>query len=509
MRGEVTSILTPVGRRTPGVLVLTAALLLTTRAVEAQTTPVVATDRAEYLLGSTVHVLGTGFAPGEAVTLQVHRATTILEQGHAAFDPVQLLADGTGRVAWTWSLVDGIGINFYAVAVGATSGPAAEPAAFHRVAHLRTDKRVYSPGNTAHVTGVGFAPGSAVVVSMEAAQPLVPGPVTADASGRIATAFTVDANPNAASHRVEAFAGVDAYSWLSAMAGFDVTGALVPDDGGPNDVPQTWFHWREDDLLYFRSAFRRDITPRALDVTIGWNASWMYSYNIPTIYLDTNGNGRIDVAIAHEVEGDPIDNRRFAFPYSCDDSSVTTCANWNYLPGTAGQSWFMATQGTIAQNLVVALPALGLPADADEPVIVNVCESAGDCVVTPGSGFLSLEVTIPAGTATTPLTVNLAAGTARSGASSWTITPAPLKQGAQGGVSHVSMAPGSYELNAEVPAGWMLTAAGCRVSRNAVSSTSPPVAGPATAALAGVVIEPGQVTRCKFVAEPAAQPTWQ
>lgn len=472
----------------------------------AQTPPVVATDHPEYLVGSTVTITGAGFAPGEEVTVQVRRTSLFFEQGRQAFAPVQTLADAAGRVTTTWTLGEGLGVNFLVWAAGATSGPAQEPASFHRVAQLRTDKRQYRPGEIAQVTGVGFGPGRSVTVTMEAAQPLAPGPVTADAQGRIAATFLV--NADALAHRVEAFSIVDDSSWLSAMAGFAEDGVTVVDDGGVGDVPRTWYHWREDDLLYFRSAFRRDLATRALDVTIGWNATWMASYETPTIFLDTNGNGRIDVAVANEVEGDPIDNRRTAFPYSCDDSSAITCGQWNYLPGSVGQAWFKAAQGTLAQNLLIPLPAIGLAPNAEEPVIVNVCGGgSGDCVVTPGSGFLTLEVTVPAGHATAAFPLALATGASTSGASSWTITPRLLRTGAAGAVSRIPMAPGTYQLDAAVPAGWTLVDAGCRPAGPVAPAEPLPVAGPASASLPDVVVLPGMITTCKLVATPAVQTT--
>jgi hypothetical protein len=293
------------------------------------------------------------------------------------------------------------------------------------------------------------------------------------------------------------------------MTGFVEGGVTVVDDGGAGDVPHTWQHWREDDLLYFRSAFRRDLATRVLDVSIGWNATFMNSHNIPTIYLDTNHNGRIDVAVETEVEGDPIDNSRTAFPYSCDDSSAIACGQWNYLPGSVGRSWFKATQGTLVQNLPIPLASIGLAPNADEPVVVNVCHAGGaiDCVVTPGSGFLTLEVTVPAGHATAPFPLALATGASTSGASSWTITPRLLRTGAAGAVSRIPMAPGTYQLDAVVPAGWTLVDAGCRPAGPVAPAEPLPVAGPASASLPDVVVLPGMITTCKLVATPAVQTT--
>ena len=208
--------------------------------------------------------------------------------------------------------------------------------------------RRYAPGDTAHISGSGFRPGAPVTVSMEHAQPTAPGPATADALGRFNATFVVDANPSAPSHRVRAWGAVDAHSVINAMAGFAEGGTTLVDDGGPEDVPRGsyWSHWRENDLLYYRFSFRKDISPRVLDVTVGWNASWISpSYNLPTIFLDTNHNGRIDLAVTGEVEGDPIDDSRSTFPYVCDDTSAITCVGWADAPGNGGRSWYKPTAG--------------------------------------------------------------------------------------------------------------------------------------------------------------------
>ena len=259
--------------------------------------PVVTTDQREYPLGATVHILGSGFAGNETVTVKVHRTSALYESG-PAFEPFVVEADATGHFSAPWQLVDGIGVNFRVSAVGAMSGAAVEPADFHRGARVTTDRRRYAPGDTAHISGSGFRPGAPVTVTMEHAQPIAPGPATADADGRFNATFVVDTNPSAPSHRVEALGAVDAHSWISAMTGFAEGGTTLVDDGGPEDVPRGsyWSHWRENDLTYYRFSFRRDITPRVLDITVGWNASWIgNSYNLPTVYLDTNHNGRVDL----------------------------------------------------------------------------------------------------------------------------------------------------------------------------------------------------------------------
>ena len=150
------------------------------------------------------------------------------------------------------------------------------------------------------------------------------------------------------------------------------------------------------------------------------------------------------------------------------------------------------------QNLDDADDTIGLPADGPEPTIVNVCNGTEDCIVTPGNGFLTIEQVVPTGHGTGTFAFNLASGTAQNGAAGWSITPALVNGGAFGSVAFISMAPGTYTLNDVVPAGWELTTAGCRTDGQSTFAEGLPVAGPSTATVERVVINPGQVTRCKF-----------
>jgi len=457
--------------------------------------PKVTTDRPDYLLGSTILIRGSGFGANESVTLQVHRATPRAPVAHPAFEPFTVFADNEGRITSSWVLQDGIGINFLLSAISATT-VAPERAEFHRVAVVRTNKGSYEPGATAHVSGSGFSAGAVVNVSMENALLEPPGPVTADLNGQISATFQIDSDPSAVLHRVIARSGN-----LHTMSGFNSTGIIVVDDGGPNDVPRTIFHSREKDLLYYRFAFRKDVTPRLLDVTIGWNSSWVGAgYNTPTILLDTNSNGLIDLALNQEMEGDPIQAMRTAWLSSCLDTSASGCEQ----PREIGSvmSWFYATGGAIVQNLAITLTDLGLDPSGEEPRIVNVCNQGFfDCVVTPGNGFLSLEQTVQGGGGTDTFRFQLASGTAQNGASSWSITPKVSKDGVSGSVEYVSMPPGTYVLNELVPAGWKLTSAQCQPGGTGVPSQTLPATGPATVVFQNLVIQPGQLTRCSFAAE--------
>ena len=62
----------------------------------------------------------------------------------------------------------------------------------------------------------------------------------------------------------------------------------------------------------------------------------------------------------------------------------------------------------------------------------------------------------------------------------------------------IGQLPAPYTLNDVVPAGWQLTTAGCRTDGQSTFAEGLPVAGPSTVSVEHVVINPGQVTRCKF-----------
>jgi len=75
--------------------------------------PIVTIDRADYQPGDTVVIEGTGFAPGEIVTLQVLHADGT-DQGGEGHEPWSINADATGGIATTWYVNpdDSLGATF-------------------------------------------------------------------------------------------------------------------------------------------------------------------------------------------------------------------------------------------------------------------------------------------------------------------------------------------------------------------------------------------------------------
>ncbi|MEZ5421437.1 MAG: hypothetical protein R2708_29430, partial [Vicinamibacterales bacterium] len=409
--------------------------------------------------------------------------------------PWLVAADDLGAFRASWVLVDDLtpfGFRFTLSAVGDVSGAAA-PVEFWRVATVKTDKPQYQPGDVAHVSGEGFRPGEGIGIAVGHQHFALAGPATttADAHGRFSTAYAIDAAAAVGTFRLEA-AGRD--TQLIAITGFDGPGTTVVYDritappGGPS-------------YSFFRTNFRRDVSPRVLEIVtaaprVGVNAG------SGVIFLDTNGNGFIDRRIDwYPAEFDLlIEPVKITTVTTCTDDSALGCQVDGAPTDLQTRSFFAIIGGRTMQSLAIGLPDLGLPGDGDEPRVINVCDA--DCVITPGSGVLTLEQVVPGGGTARPFVVGLESGAARNGQSSWTIVARPVAGGLAGSQPFISLAPGRYQLNAVVDDGWILTGAACHTAGAAGPGQFFPVTGPAAVALYDVAIEPGRSTRCKFVSEP-------
>ncbi|MEO6329294.1 MAG: hypothetical protein ABIO55_10190, partial [Ginsengibacter sp.] len=86
----------------------------------------IATDALDYPPGSTAIITGTGFTPGETVTLQVlHEPTGGDDATEAAHQPFTTIADGNGNVSSSWEVpadLDEEGAILKLTADGQTSG---------------------------------------------------------------------------------------------------------------------------------------------------------------------------------------------------------------------------------------------------------------------------------------------------------------------------------------------------------------------------------------------------
>jgi hypothetical protein len=89
---------------------------------KAEAAATIQTDKFDYQPGETAIIAGTGFAPGENVTLQVLHANGLVDgDGH---EPFTVLADGSGNIDAQWFVNpdDSSGATFLLTAVGQTSG---------------------------------------------------------------------------------------------------------------------------------------------------------------------------------------------------------------------------------------------------------------------------------------------------------------------------------------------------------------------------------------------------
>src|SRR4029077_6038044 len=85
----------------------------------------VKTDAADYPPGSTVNITGSGWQPGETVTLTLVESPLIDTHG-----PYPVVADSNGSISDSSFVTDAydVGIRFYLTAVGSLSGSHAETA---------------------------------------------------------------------------------------------------------------------------------------------------------------------------------------------------------------------------------------------------------------------------------------------------------------------------------------------------------------------------------------------
>src|ERR1043166_4327906 len=110
-------------------LTLLALALLAARSLCAAT---LTSDKADYPPGSIVTLTGSGFAPGEGVTLQVVHDDPLADNDNdtsTAHDPWQVVADADGAFVTTWlvpSDEDEAGASLEATAIGLTSALSAE-----------------------------------------------------------------------------------------------------------------------------------------------------------------------------------------------------------------------------------------------------------------------------------------------------------------------------------------------------------------------------------------------
>ncbi|HEU5255033.1 MAG TPA: PxKF domain-containing protein [Vicinamibacterales bacterium] len=172
------------------------------------------TDSPAYVAGELVTATGRDFVPGESVTLQVTHADGTAEPG-MGHEPTTAVvgSDGSFQFTWTPNGADIAGPQLLATVSGNASGDVA-PATFARIATVSSDKGDYQPGDTAVITGFGFAPNEPVQLQVVHANGQTDGNghqpfyATADASGAIVTTWFVDPDDSVGSRFVITAIGV-------------------------------------------------------------------------------------------------------------------------------------------------------------------------------------------------------------------------------------------------------------------------------------------------------------
>ena len=175
---------------------------------------------------------------------------------------------------------------------------------------------------------------------------------------------------------------------------------------------------------------------------------------------------------------------------TCKQALEPPCADTMVRDATALA--YGPNDGGVVATLAVTLADLRLPASNGEPVIVNVCGQ--DCVNTPRSGFLVVDVLSTEDRRTDTFTLSLMNGAARNGRTSWPLVPQVIGNGqAIASTPLTTMAPATYGLSAIIPPGWRATSLSCTADAVPVGTT-----------LQNIVVRAGQVTRCKIVVDHGA-----
>ena len=458
-------------------------------------TPTIVTDRTGYFAGSTVQITGSGYLPGQLVTLQVIHADGMAEAGggHEAFT---VTADEFGGFTATWSLGrDPNGHNYSLLA------DTVAVAVLYRIASIQTDKYDYEPGENVQLTGEGFDPGETVtlqVVHSNGANGGVghqPFDVTADQDGRINASWNVNADDSLKSlFRLTANGHS---SGLDASSTFMDAEVTIVDDMGADDYPG------QKDLNYLTV----DHAPLDGDLGIAWgwdDTAWSGNNTGDACALiDTDSDGLANYSLCVTVENTPAVWKSTRL-YSCHDTQSDRCDNptlvsithgseatasvtansdpfgkvggpyydASHVTGnTCGEKTGCYTADTVA-NLTVFMDDVGGAASAN---LINVCSfpsqepnsAPSECVITPNNGLLTIKkttVTPNSDTVTFSFTSTPASQTDQPAASS---SYSKAITGAAANVvvaQSVSYAPTTtLDLTETIPSDWNLDSASCYI----------------------------------------------
>lgn len=401
--------------------------------------------------------------------------------------------------------------------------PSASPKAASAAATIRTDKFDYQPGETAIITGTGFAPGENVVLQVVHANGLSDGDghepfiSLADGDGNVDTQWFV--NPDDSLHAILILTAVGESSGKKARTVFTDVLTRIVDDAGADDFPG------QKDLNFFTFDFSGG---NSVAITWGWDDTAWSGNNTGDAcsLIDTDADGKANFSYCVTVQNTPatfVAGRM----YSCGDKKADRCAQPVVLlsnvassatAGVSANSDPFGTHGTpdffnaahITGNTCGATPGC-YTADTVAVVnlklsdtgsanakVLNVCSypsqepnsDPSECVVAPNSGFLTIVKSAPAGTSDL-FTFDLHDGAANNGATHWEINgPGTV-------VSSVPIAPGTtYDLTEGFGTAWQITAGSTSCAIQTVPPTSTGTF--ATPTISNFTIQSGLETICTF-----------
>ncbi len=485
--------------------------------------PVLRTDRTSCVAGEPVTILGSGFSPFESVTLQVVHTNGSAEPG-MGHEPWTIPAGTDGTLTATWSInsYDTAGLDFLITADG-SSGSKAQ-AFFRRVGVAAIESSLYEPWEAAQIKAAGFSPGELVNIQVTPVNdiPVESGPesftAVSDANGRISTLSGAPAEYTASLFRKLSVEG--ASSNVQAFALTPSSFATVTDQHGANDEPG------QKDLTLMG---RDDSDPEFLKIFWNWDdVDFTAQAGDACALLDSNKNGKIDLAFCGEVVNGPgysTTNRVIILSslsvWSCGDSRSDRCAqptsqitsvgrtnagvlgSGNPLDAsgnlvTASDPFPQGDLSPLDTTLQVNIDRSFLNAGYPGAALVNVCSypsigSGGntdpsDCIMTPGGGYLVILKD---------------AGADASTSFTFTVSPVPAGQPASftvlgsGGTETIGLGiDTSVAVSETVPEGWMFQSASC------VLQDGSPTGIPGPNGVTGISIQSGLVTVCEFVNVP-------
>jgi hypothetical protein len=413
--------------------------------------------------------------------------------------------------------------------------PAAAPKApAEAAATVRTDKFDYAPGETAIITGTGFAPGENVTLEVDHASGLADGdghlPFTAlaDGSGNIESQWFV--NPDDSLHSIFILTAVGETSGRKATSVFTDLLQRFVDDQGADDEPG------QKDLNFFTF---EGIGTTSLAITWGWDdTSWSGSNSGDACAL-------IDVDLSANPGGPPLDGKaNFAYcvtvkgtpattfatrMYSCGNKSSDRCSQKTALVNNPASTASAAVSGNadpfgthatpptpdtydpahlasntcgtqlgcITDDTVAVVNLLLSDTGSTTARVLNVCSypsqepnsDPSECVLAPNSGFLTIKKVAPANSDL--FGFDLGDGAANDGTTHWEINgPGTVLP------SLIPIAPGkAYDLTETFTSAWNNTLGSCEIQSSPTKTSTGSFAAPK---ISNFEIAAGLETVCTF-----------